>query len=159
MELERQRLRPWISRETAPPRSRQEGAPPSYTSPQFVKKALQSSRHPARRDPNLFSAAICVWLKTLLSPQTCELAVRGPHKSPAQAGFVGRRGARKRTQFSPQVETEGSGLCADEVRCHGLFSPGMGLCPRREIVENTFRQSQAAGRIQLPAAWLLSLFS
>ena len=31
--------------------------------------------------------------------------------------FVGRGGARERTQFSPQAETELSGLCDDEVAC------------------------------------------
>ena len=29
--------------------------------------------------------------------------------------FVGRGGARERTQFSPQAETELSGLCGDEM--------------------------------------------
>ena len=32
------------------------------------------------------------------------------------SGFVGRGGARERTQFSPQAETELSGLCPDEVQ-------------------------------------------
>lgn len=41
-----------------------------------------------------------------------ELSVGPPQSRPS--GFVGRGGARERTQFSPQAETELSGLCPDE---------------------------------------------
>ena len=42
-----------------------------------------------------------------------------PLGAPAKpsSGFVGRGGAREQTQFSPQAETEWSGLCDDEVAC------------------------------------------
>ena len=39
---------------------------------------------------------------------------RGPPREPSGAGRVGRGGARERAQFSPQAETELSGLCDDE---------------------------------------------
>ena len=39
---------------------------------------------------------------------------KGPPQS-RPSGFVGRGGARERTQFSPQAETELSGLCDDEM--------------------------------------------
>lgn len=38
----------------------------------------------------------------------------GSPRKPSAAGCVGKGGARKRTQFSPQAETELSGLCDDE---------------------------------------------
>ena len=37
----------------------------------------------------------------------------GSPRKPSAAGCVGKGGARERTQFSPQAETELSGLCAD----------------------------------------------
>ena len=39
----------------------------------------------------------------------------GPPREPSEAGRVGRGGARERLEFSPQAETEKSGLCSDEV--------------------------------------------
>lgn len=42
----------------------------------------------------------------------------GPKKGPPQkrfSAFAGRGGARERVEFSPQAETEQSGLCDDEV--------------------------------------------
>ena len=42
----------------------------------------------------------------------------GPKKGPPQKRFsalAGRGGARERVEFSPQAETEQSGLCDDEV--------------------------------------------
>ena len=43
-----------------------------------------------------------------------------PRKRPS--AFVGRGGARERTQFSPQAETKVSGLCPDEVQECRQFS-------------------------------------
>ena len=57
--------------------------------------------------------------RRLLGPQTCELAVWGPHKSPAQRVLWGEEEQGSARSFHRQVETEGSGLCADEVRCRG----------------------------------------
>ena len=39
---------------------------------------------------------------------------RGSPLGPSEADPVGRGGARERAQFSPQAETELSGLCDDE---------------------------------------------
>ena len=72
---------------------------------------------------NLFSATACTWTKTLLGPQTCELAVWGPHKIPAQRVLWGEEAQGSAHSFHRQVETEGSGLCADEVRCRGPRTP------------------------------------
>ena len=52
-------------------------------------------------------------------PESCagtstDAPVMGPPQKPSEAGFVGRGGARKRVQFSPQAETKPSGLCDDE---------------------------------------------
>lgn len=65
---------------------------------------------------------------------------KGSPREPSETGRVGRGGARKRSEFSPQAETEKSGLCSDEVAdpwytgdfeatwqdvlagCHGLLS-------------------------------------
>ena len=40
---------------------------------------------------------------------------KGTQRKPSGAGCVGRGEARKRPEFSPQAETEESGLCFDEV--------------------------------------------
>ena len=40
--------------------------------------------------------------------------IPGPPQQPSEAGAVGRGGTRERAQFSPQGETEESGLCDDE---------------------------------------------
>ena len=40
---------------------------------------------------------------------------KGPPREPSEAGRVGRGEARERSEFSPQAETEKSGLCFDEV--------------------------------------------
>ena len=40
---------------------------------------------------------------------------KGPPHEPSEAGRVGRGEARERSEFSPQAETEKSGLCFDEV--------------------------------------------
>ena len=40
---------------------------------------------------------------------------KGTQRKPSGAGCVGRGEARKRPEFSPQTETEESGLCFDEV--------------------------------------------
>ena len=50
----------------------------------------------------------------LLSPpqSLCWIAV-GPPSKPSAAGSMGKGGARERTQFSSQTETEWSGLCDD----------------------------------------------
>ena len=40
---------------------------------------------------------------------------KGPPHNPSEAGRVGRGEARERSEFSPQAETEKSGLCFDEV--------------------------------------------
>ena len=40
---------------------------------------------------------------------------QGSPRKPSGAGCVGRGEARKRSEFSPQAETEKSGLCFDEV--------------------------------------------
>ncbi len=37
----------------------------------------------------------------------------GPQSKPSEAGSIGKGGARERAQFSPQAETEQSGLCDD----------------------------------------------
>ena len=42
----------------------------------------------------------------------------GPPPKPSEAGSVGRGGARERAQFSPQAETELSGLCDDEAQAN-----------------------------------------
>lgn len=39
----------------------------------------------------------------------------GPPREPSEAGRVGRGGAGERSEFSPQAETEKSGLCSDEI--------------------------------------------
>ena len=40
---------------------------------------------------------------------------KGPPREPSEAGRVGRGEARECSEFSPQAETEKSGLCFDEV--------------------------------------------
>ena len=40
---------------------------------------------------------------------------KGPPREPREAGRAGRGEARERSEFSPQAETEKSGLCFDEV--------------------------------------------
>ena len=40
---------------------------------------------------------------------------KGTQRKPSEAGYVGRGEARERSKFSPQAETEESGLCFDEV--------------------------------------------
>ena len=40
---------------------------------------------------------------------------KGAPREPSEAGRVGRGEARERSEFSPQAETEKSGLCFDEV--------------------------------------------
>ena len=40
---------------------------------------------------------------------------KGSPRKPSEAGRVGRGEARERSEFSPQAETEKSGLCFDEV--------------------------------------------
>ena len=52
-----------------------------------------------------------IW-PTITAACTVDSANGGPRKI---EDFVGRGGARERTQFSPQAETELSGLCDDEM--------------------------------------------
>ena len=46
-------------------------------------------------------------------PQDATSPNLGSPRKPSGAGCVGKGGARERTQFSPQAETELSGLCDD----------------------------------------------
>ena len=41
-------------------------------------------------------------------------------RKPSETGFAGRGGARERAEFSPQAETEQSGLCDDEEQARKL---------------------------------------
>ena len=41
-----------------------------------------------------------------------------PPREPSEAGRVGRGGARECAQFSPQAETEQSGLCDAEAQAN-----------------------------------------
>ena len=69
-------------------------------------------------------------------PESCagtstDAPVMGPPQKPSEAGFVGRGGARKRVQFSPQAETKPSGLCDDEgVRGCRRFGRGPPFGPK-----------------------------
>ena len=89
----------------------------------FVHKALQRkdavtadkiiSVHTQHRitelDPVLTEAICRAAVNVVIRGQQ----VRGPRKV---ADFVGRGGARERSQFSPSAETEISGLCDDELQ-------------------------------------------
>ena len=46
-------------------------------------------------------------------PTKPEGGFAGPPSKPSEAGSMGKGGARERTQFSPEAETEWSGLCDD----------------------------------------------
>ena len=50
------------------------------------QKASQSFAAAAAKKYDLFSAATCAWQKTLLTPQTCEMAANGGHFRAMQWG-------------------------------------------------------------------------
>ena len=52
---------------------------------------------------------------TRLRAQSFRQDQTGSPREPSEAGRVGRGEARERSEFSPQAETEKSGLCFDEV--------------------------------------------
>lgn len=70
-----------------------------------------------------------------------------PHRGPRKACFVGRGGARERTQFSPKAETEFSGLCDDEVYSCALFQRGK---PRLAALEAIFNLSGVTSFTRFP---------
>ena len=52
---------------------------------------------------------------------------KGPPREPREAGRAGRGEARERSEFSPQAETEKSGLCFDDATWRDVLEGCQGL--------------------------------
>ena len=88
------------------------------------QEVITSSQAPYPSLPRTRASSLISLL--LLSPSNpLRWASMGPPRKRPPA-FVGRGGARKRTPFSPQAETELSGLCPDEVLAGQELEQGWG---------------------------------